>query len=291
MGGAAVPGAGVQRLHWLKGEGPGSGLVGFLRCSRTGPGARKRSRAPSLRRSACDKERADRDRETERQREMDNDIDASQVATARDPWPSAALGDKWQGGEGHPCAGLKRGQLPPLLQTHAVAAGGRMGRMGPRQGDVGGGEDVGSAPDDEPDARLLQQRGALFEPLCELCGKPGSLPLQGPLSGPFAERPLRLPPEGTARDQALLRAPGWAHTWCVHYACAERPAGTLAGDTPTAGGLERDTVRAVNAIRRGRRETCGVCWQPGATGVFFCVCVCVCVCVFVCLCVCVSVSL
>jgi hypothetical protein len=127
-----------------------------------------------------------------------------------------------------------------------------------------GDEETAAEEEDEQDARMLQQN-ALVEPACELCGQRGSQPLQGPLSGPFVEGPLRLPPEDADRERTLLRTGGWAHTWCVHYATAERPPGSLAGDAPGLRGQERDTVRVVNAIRKGRRATCGVCWQPGAT--------------------------
>lgn len=194
-------------------------------------------------------------------------------AMPRDLWPSEALGSKWHEGHGaetNPCAGLQRGQLPSLLPTHDVrdpdsSVAARMGRMSRPNNALLGVNATGAVSDDELDARLLQQRSLTFEPVCELCGKSGSLPLQGPLVGPFAERPLELPLENTAREQALVRAPGWAHTWCMHYAVAEQPPGTLTGDVPAGPGLEHDTIRAVNAIRKGRRATCGVCWQPGAT--------------------------
>ena len=111
-------------------------------------------------------------------------------------------------------------------------------------------------------ARQLQA-DAVPVPACEFCGQRGSLPLQGPLCGPYLSTPLRLPTDET-RDRTLLRSGGWAHTWCLHYASSSGPIGSLAGDAPRAGSRgQMDRVAA--AMRLGRRTECSICWKKGAS--------------------------
>ena len=197
-----------------------------------------------------------------------------------DAWPRHALGEKWGTPGGaptalDPCGALQRGRLPdvhpPRLAPRIANGVGRMGRMHPPPAMHGADDGEQQVEEEELDARLLQTAAA-EQPACELCGQRDSLPLQGPLSGPYSSAPLRLPMDGS-HDKALLRSSGWAHTWCVHYAVStstgSRPLGTLAGDAAGAvvggHGHRAELSRAASAIRKGQRTNCGVCWRPGAT--------------------------
>ena len=183
-----------------------------------------------------------------------------------DLWPQHVLGAKWgdDSARPDPCKQLARGKLPslpPVLDDGGTRAG-RMGRMGTARGSGDAQEEEEGEDDSESDARQLQT-DAVPVPACEFCGQRGSLPLQGPLCGPYLSTPLRLPTDET-RDRTLLRSGGWAHTWCLHYASSSGPIGSLAGDAPRAGSRgQMDRVAA--AMRLGRRTECSVCWKKGAS--------------------------